>query len=553
MICTLPPATKHANRNLTRHRSRWQLPPILRSSSTTTSMLLVCPRTALFQANEASVPPMLRSYKHINLPSDRVDPKTMSSLRAQSPTLRLPTNLPNEIFAQIAQYILGDALSDLDVTQHYTPSITKPPFWCIDGMTRASRRLRAIALPEWFRLFIVGRADDWIWASRLSGMHTWVRYIVCSTQALDRPAPVDVLSRFPYLRSASLSLASDYQIPQFLPTSSWVPGVPTEIISTLGVNYREPVTAFPASMTSLSIRAMHGSETPLLRNLGLQCPSLRTLRLGKCTMFESCRCADHDGGECGACSLGGPGGQLADGEQCGYWGTFPFLEDHEMYFGSGNVEAYAFDVSDAKLTHKILQDELAAELAPLQNLESVSFGVYLTPSAALTEHRFAHYPSRNVDVPVPAPLGAAPSTSSTSISLLSSSSASSASFNLSSASFSPSLSAIPAPTHTQVPFSTSHMVPPMYPHPALWSYDCAACRGAYAAPTEAAERGASIILAQTLPKLGRIEWASFFEVRGGNWEDTMRGRGRGRGTGTHAWSVVRDECGSVVGVERVFS
>lgn len=117
---------------------------------------------------------MLRSFEHINRPSDRVTPKAMSSLRTHSPAPRPPTSLPNEIFAQIAQYILGDAFSDLDVTQP-TLGITKPPFVCIDGMTRASRRLRAIALPEWFRLFIVGRADDWIWASRLSGMHTWVR------------------------------------------------------------------------------------------------------------------------------------------------------------------------------------------------------------------------------------------------------------------------------------------------------------------------------------------------------------------------------------------
>lgn len=203
---------------------------------------------------------------------------------------------------------------------------------------------------------------------------------------------------------------------------------------------------------------------------------------------------------------------------------------------------------------------MAAELTPLQSLESVSLGVYLTPSAALTDHRLAHYPSRNADVPMPAPLDNSPSTSSASTSFASSSGESSASFNLSSTPHPPSLSSAPAPASAHVsapiqtfPFSPSHMPPPMYPHPALWSYDCTACRTAYAAPTEAAERTASTILAQALPKLRRIEWASFFEVKGGKWDETLQGRGRGRGTGTHAWSVLRDECGSVVGVERVFS
>lgn len=164
------------------------------------------------------------------------------------------------------------------------------------------------------------------------------RHIVCSTQALDR-APVDVLARFPYLRSASLSLAADYQFAPLQPMSNFFPSAPAQTEFAQGFNYLQPVTAFPPSMTSLSVRAAHGSETPLLRNLGLQCPSLRTLRLGRCTMFESCRCGENDGGECGAGSWDGHGGQLADGGECEFWGAFPF--DHEIYFGSEGVEAYA--------------------------------------------------------------------------------------------------------------------------------------------------------------------------------------------------------------------
>lgn len=165
------------------------------------------------------------------------------------------------------------------------------------------------------------------------------RHIVCSAQALDWPAPVDVLSRFPYLRSASLSLASDYHFTPLHPAFDIFPGAPAQMELAPGFNYRQPVTVFPPSMTSLSVRATHGSETPLLRNLGLQCPSLRTLRLGKCTMFESCCCAESGGGECGAGGSGGYGGQIADGGECAFWGAFPF--DHEIYFGSEGVEAYA--------------------------------------------------------------------------------------------------------------------------------------------------------------------------------------------------------------------
>jgi hypothetical protein len=273
-------------------------------------------------------------------PSLTVSSRPMSY---RSPSPQPSTNLPDEIFAQIARYVLGNAFCGLDVAQP-AAEIRKPSFSDIDGMTRASWRLRAISLPEWFRLFIVSHANDWAWASRLNGMHTWVRHIICLPKALDWPAPSDVLSRFPYLRSASLSLSCDYQFNPILPPgheSSLYPSAPATLEILPGFDYRQPVSAFPPTMTSLSVRSTHGSETPLLRNLGLQCPDLRSLRLGKCTMFDACTkaCGDRCDGSDAASRRDDRYDQIADGSQCAFWGAFPF--DHDIYFGSEGVEAYA--------------------------------------------------------------------------------------------------------------------------------------------------------------------------------------------------------------------
>lgn len=92
--------------------------------------------------------------------------KTLTQLDSVTAAARLP----DEIFSQIARYALGDTLDELN-----EGSSQKPSFAQIDGLTRASRRLRAIALPEWFRLFIVRHVDDWMWAGRLRGMRSWVR------------------------------------------------------------------------------------------------------------------------------------------------------------------------------------------------------------------------------------------------------------------------------------------------------------------------------------------------------------------------------------------
>ncbi|KAG8742432.1 hypothetical protein FRC10_001446 [Ceratobasidium sp. 414] len=443
----------------------------------------------------------------------------------RSPSPQPSANLPDEIFAQIARYVLGNAFCGLDVAQP-AAGIRKPSFGDIDGMTRASRRLRAISLPEWFRLFIVSHANDWVWASRLN--------------ALDWPTPSDVLSRFPYLRSASLSLSRDYQFNPILPPgheSSLYPSAPATLEILPGFDYRQPVSAFPPTMTSLSVRSTHGSETPLLRNLGLQCPDLRALRLGKCTMFDSCTkaCGDRCDGSDTASHRDDRYGQIADGSECAFWGAFPF--DHDIYFGSEGVEAYA--------------DELAAELAPLQNLEEVSLGVYLTPHAALAEHRLAHYPLRHLQPdalltnPTTAP---PPNLSQPPILLPPQPNLVGQPFPSTAAASSMQPIPLPAPpVTTSTPWSTSQVLPPPYMDSSLWSYDCHACRKIYAAQTAVAEHTAGLVLAESLPRLNKIEWASFFESRADPHSHGFR-----RGTGSHEWRVLRDSCGVVLDVERVF-
>jgi hypothetical protein len=96
------------------------------------------------------------------------------SVDLSPPTPAASTRLPDEIFSQIAQHVLGAEFWELDVAALSLDS-RKPAFACIDGMTRASRRLRAIALSEWFRLFLVRHPSDWMWASHLGSMRTWVR------------------------------------------------------------------------------------------------------------------------------------------------------------------------------------------------------------------------------------------------------------------------------------------------------------------------------------------------------------------------------------------
>ncbi|KAG9120528.1 hypothetical protein FRC07_003937 [Ceratobasidium sp. 392] len=510
------------------------------------------------------VHPSFKLVRHNSpAPSLPVAPSRPMSLRSPSP--RPSAHLPDEIFAQIAQYILGNAFCGLDVAQP-APEIRKPSFGDIDGMTRASRRLRAISLPEWFRLFVVGHVNDWDRAGRLNGMHTWVRHIVCPPNALDWPAPNDVLSRFPNLRSASLSLSRDYQ---FNPTllsgygSNIYPRAPATLEVTSGIDYLQPVSAFPSTMTSLSVRSTHGSETPLLHNLGLQCPDLRTLRLGKCTMFDSC--TEASGARCDGSDATSRRdnrySQIADGSQCAFWGAFPF--DHDIYFGGEGVEAYASRCR-SPLAHApfsihrdayakwsfVKQDELAAELAPLQNLEEVSLGVYLTPHAALAEHRLAHYPLRhlqpnNDDAPLPNPSTAA----SQPPILLPQEQPPPPATAAASSVVSP-IPLPPPPVTTTTPWSTSQVLPPPYMDSSLWSYDCYACRKIYAAPTAVAERTAGLVLAASLPRLRKIEWASFFESRADPHHhhcDEFR-----RGTGTHEWRVLRDSCGTVLDVERVF-
>ncbi|KDN49258.1 hypothetical protein RSAG8_01960, partial [Rhizoctonia solani AG-8 WAC10335] len=99
------------------------------------------------------------------------------------------------------------------------------------------------------------------------------------------------------------------------------------------------------------------------------------------------------------------------------------------------------------------------------------------------------------------------------------------------------------------------MPPPPYVNPALWSYDCNACRKAYSDSTAAAEHTAGLVLAQMLPKLKQIEWASFFESRPPSHsrcgQDGQGHTSYRRGTGTHKWRVVRDEAGALLDLVRV--
>ncbi|KAL5636427.1 hypothetical protein ACGC1H_000405 [Rhizoctonia solani] len=467
-------------------------------------------------------------------------PTLMQNLAVKSPSLNveIPSStasarLPDEILSQIAIYTLEEAFCGLDVATP-TASSRKPSFTRIEGMTRSSRRLRVIALSEWFRLFLVRHVDDWAWAGRLKGMHSWVRHIICPPHALEAPAPSNVLATFSNLRSTRLSLSCDYQFNPFPLSTDIYPSAPAELELTPGFAYRQPVTAFPPAMTSLSVQSTHGSETPLLQNLGLQCPELRTLRLNKCTMFDCCTGTELTGSqepdnrnstESGDAYYG----QIADGSGCPFWGAFPF--DHDIYFGSEGVEAYA--------------DELAAELSPLQKLEEISLGVYLTPHGSLAEHRLAHYPWRHLETTQAAantvPLVNSPNTPT----------------GPAHASTSTQHPENPGPINPDAlfPFSPSQMPPPPYVNPALWSYDCKACRNAYSDSTAAAEHIAGLVLAQMLPKLKQIEWASFFDSRPPSHNHCGKG-GQGntsyrRGTGTHKWHVMRDEAGALVDLVRV--
>ncbi|KAG8731363.1 hypothetical protein FRC11_004394 [Ceratobasidium sp. 423] len=458
---------------------------------------------------------------------------TQPGRSVEMPSSTASARLPDEILSQIATYALEQAFCDLGVATP-TWNSRKPSFTRIEGMSRSSRRLRVIALSEWFRLFLVRHTDDWIWASRLKGMHSWVRHIICPPHALEAPAPPDVLGNFPNLRSARLSLSCDYQFNPFQSSVDIYPSAPAELEPVPGFAYRQPVTIFPPTMTSLSVQSTHGSETPLLRNLGLQCPELRALRLNKCTMFDCCTGTElARSQELGNPNPAEPGdgyyGQIADGSECPFWGAFPF--DHDIYFGSEGVEAYA--------------DELAAELAPLQKLEEIAMGVYLTPHGSLAEHRLSHYPWRHletmqaggnatlpVDLPnIPPGLAQA------------------------SAPLQQPVNPVPHNPDALFPFSTSQLPPPSYVNPALWSYDCKACRKAYSDSTAAAERTAGLVLAEQLPKLKQIEWASFFESRPPTQSHCDHGEQNNssyrRGTGTHRWRVVRDEAGALIDLVRV--
>ncbi|KAJ1309230.1 hypothetical protein OPQ81_004897 [Rhizoctonia solani] len=451
----------------------------------------------------------------------------------EMPSLTASARLPDEIFSQIAIYVLGQAFCDLD-TAAPTSNLRKPSFTCISGLSRSSRRLRAIALSEWFRLFLVRHTDDWVWASRMKGMYSWVRHIICPPQALEAPAPSNVLANFSNLRSARLSLSCDYQFNPFQLSADIYPSAPAELELIPGFAYRQPVTAFPPTMISLSVQSTHGSETPLLRNLGEQCPELRALRLGKCTMFDCCTGTElarsQEPGNADPVESGdGYYGQIADGSECPFWGAFPF--DHDIYFGSEGVESYA--------------DELAAELAPFKKLEEISLGVYLTPHSSLAEHRLAHYPWRHLEA-TQATANTAPSVESPNIPP--------GPVHASASSQHP-VNPVPTNPDALFPFSISQMAPPSYINPALWSYDCKACRKAYSESTSAAEHKAGLILARVLPKLKQIEWASFFESRALSCSHHSPGEGGNtryrRGTGTHKWRVVRDETGALLDLVQV--
>ncbi|KAF8759999.1 hypothetical protein RHS01_01422 [Rhizoctonia solani] len=407
--------------------------------------------------------------------------------------------LPDEIMSQIIIYALDQAFCNIDMARS-TLTLSKPLFARIEGISRSSRRLRAITLSEWFRLFLVKHIDDWTWASRLKGLHSWVRHIVCPPHALEYPVSPNVLKNFPNLRSARLSLSCDYQFNSLQSLADMYPSAPAQLELVPGFTYREPVTAFPPTMTSISIRSTHGSETPLLRALGLHCPDLRALRLNKCTMFECCMGSDsssnsgtQDPGSSESESEDEYYGQIADGSECPFWGAFPF--DHNIYFGDEGVEAYA--------------EELATELQPLKNLEEISLGVYLTPYASLAEHRLSHYPWRHLETSQVAVNTAAPVNS-------------------------PNLPL--GDVHTTAPATTPATTP--------------SCRKAYAESTANAERMAGLILANMLPKLKQIEWASFFETHHSVHSECVSGNegsaGYRRGTGSHKWRVVRDEAGTLL-------
>ncbi|CAE6393615.1 unnamed protein product [Rhizoctonia solani] len=327
-------------------------------------------------------------------------------LAIENPALPTSVRLPDEILNQIATYALDQAFCNLDVATT-TSGFRKPLFSCIEGMSRSSRRLRVVALSEWFRLFLVQDVKDWIWASRLKGLHSWV---------------------------------------------------------STGLGTQEPDTS----------------------NFDLE---------------------------------DGYYGQIADGSECLFWGAFPF--DHNIYFGGEGVEAYA--------------DELAAELEPLRNLEEISLGVYLTPHDSLAEHRLSHYPWRHLETTQVAMNTTQP---------------------VNSPNIPPGHAAtIASATPPLFPFSTSQLTPPSYANPALWSYDCKACRKLYAEPTSNAERAAGLVLAKKLHKLKQIEWASFFESRPPTHSECALGQqdnlGYRRGTGSHKWRVIRDEAGALLDLVQV--
>ncbi|KAH7343220.1 hypothetical protein B0J17DRAFT_641493 [Rhizoctonia solani] len=488
-------------------------------------------RPSFSQVNQA--PTLAASSLHQDIFHQPVfsDPALAENLTIEPPSLNVEMSsstasarLPDEILSQIATYALEQAFCDLDVAT-LTSSARKPSFTCIEGMSRSSRRLRVIALSEWFHLFLVRHVGDWEGASNLKGMHSWVRHIICPPHALEDPGLSSILAKFPNLRSARLSLSCDYQFIPFQPSTNIYPSAPAERELQPGFAYRQPVTMFPPTVISLSVHSTHGSETPLLRKLGQQCPELRTLRLNKCTMFDCCTPTKMARSQ----EPGNPTepvyyGQMADGSGCPFWGVFPF--DHDIYFGSEGVEAYA--------------DELAAELAPLRKLEQISLGVYLTPHDSLAEHRLAHYPWRHLEIAQAAGNMTMPANGS----------------NMPPGpAHAPTLAQhtvnLPPPNPNALfPFSPSERPPPPYVNPALWSYDCKACRKAYSDSTSTAERIAGLVLAKTLPKLKQIEWASFFESLPSAYSDLGQSEPSGpsyrRGTGTHKWRVVRDEAGTLL-------
>ncbi|CAE6450107.1 unnamed protein product [Rhizoctonia solani] len=339
--------------------------------------------------------------------------------------------------------------------------------------------------------------------------------------------PPDMLVNFPGLRSACLSMSCDYQFNPFPDQLSieMYPGAAAELELQPGFRFLQPVTMFPPGMTSLSVQSTHGGETPLLRNLGLQCPELRALRLNKCTMFDCCtRTELAKSREAGSLTKSGYYDQIADVSECPFWVMFPF--DHDIYFGGEGVEAYA--------------NEIAAELAPLRKLEEIALGVYLSPFTALAEHRLTHYPWRHLEMAqaagnttVPVDLSNVPPGPAHAV-------------------MQHPINIPPSNQNALLPFPSFKMPPPTYFNPALWSYDCKACRKAYSDSTFAAERAVGMVLAETLPKLKQIEWASFFETHQPSHRDCGQGAfNYRRGTGAHKWRVVRDKEGILVDLMQV--